>query len=113
MGDGSQAEADAESFLKNLGYSIIHRNFRCKLGEIDIIARDDATVVFVEVKSRASSSFGLAQEFVSVSKRRKLIKAAFIYIQQKRLDCPMRFDVVAFNSGAVEHIPGAFTTDGL
>lgn len=109
---GFQAETVAAEFLKGLGYSIRERNFNCRMGEIDIIAQDGETLVFVEVKARASAAFGLPQETVTFSKRRKIIKTALLYSQRERLDCPMRFDVVAIQNGAVEHISGAFDAFG-
>lgn len=109
---GAIAESQVALFLAGLGYRIIERNFFAKTGEIDLIARDGETVVFVEVKSRSSSAYGLAQEFVGRAKRRKIIKTAMVYIQRRALDCPMRFDVVAVAGGVIEHIPSAFDAGG-
>lgn len=105
---GADAESRAASFLAGLGYEILERNFSCRMGELDIIARDGDTVVFVEVRSRSSLSYGLAQETVVAAKRRKLVKTAQLYAQARALDCPMRFDVVAFGPDGLEHFPDAF-----
>lgn len=82
------------------------------MGEIDIIAWDGEILVFVEVKSRSAGLFGLPQEAVGPMKRRKIIKTAMFYVLKKRLDCPMRFDVIAMKEGAIEHIPNAFDGTG-
>lgn len=109
---GVRAEDGAAGFLKRLGYRIVERNFRSKMGEIDIIAWDGEVLVFVEVKSRSAGLFGLPQEAVGPPKRRKIIKTAMFYILRKGLDCPMRFDVIAMKEGAIEHIPNAFDGTG-
>lgn len=73
---GAAAEDRAVAYLVGLGYEILDRNFTCKMGELDIVARKDGVVIFVEVKSRAHTRFGLAQEAVVYGKRAKLLKAA-------------------------------------
>lgn len=105
---GAQAEEKAARFLEGLGYAILDRNFRSKMGEIDIIARDGETVVFVEVRARSGRGFGSPAETVTHLKQRKIIKTAAFYSQIKRLDCPLRFDVVSIEAGALDHIPDAF-----
>jgi len=106
---GMLAEEAAAEHLRTLGYRVLDRNFRTRLGEIDIVAQDGETVVFVEVRSRADAAFGSPQETVGFVKRRRIIKAAAFYAQSRRLDCPMRFDVIAIVAGRLEHIPGAFS----
>ena len=105
---GAVAEQRAAVFLSGLGYRVLERNFTCRMGELDIVAQDGDTVVFVEVRSRASLSYGLAAETIVMAKRRKLIKTASLYAQARGLDCPMRFDVVAFGPEGLEHFPDAF-----
>lgn len=105
---GLEAEEKAARFLETLGYSVLERNFRARTGEIDIVARDGETLVFVEVRSRRSGDFGSPAETVTAAKRRKIIKTALAYAQARLLDCPMRFDVIAMEGGAIDHIPGAF-----
>lgn len=105
---GDAAESRAAAYLQGRGYEILERNFVCKMGELDIVARQGETVVFVEVKSRASAKFGLAQEAVVSSKRRKLLRAAQLYAQLRGLDCPLRFDVIAEGPDGLEHFEDAF-----
>ena len=110
---GAQAEEKAADYLRSLGCSILERNYRSRLGEIDIIAQDGEGVVFVEVRSRARSSFGLARETVGFWKQRRIVKTAMMYALMKRLDCPMRFDVIAFEGDRLEHLPDAFDAAGF
>jgi putative endonuclease len=107
---GDAAETRAAEYLARLGYRILERNFTCRMGEIDIVAQLADTVVFVEVRSRASASFGSAQETIGWAKRRKLVRAAQLYVQARGLDCPMRFDVIADTPAGLEHIEDAFTS---
>ena len=107
---GARCEERAADFLRCCGYRVLERNYRTKTGEIDIVARDRDTIVFVEVRARASPSFGGAAETVGPVKRRKLIKTALAYVSARRLDCPLRFDVIAVEAGRLEHICDAFQT---
>jgi putative endonuclease len=92
---GDRGERLAEDYLKARGYKILDRNFRVKLGEIDLVARDRDCVCFIEVKTRAS--FEVPQEAVSRLKQRKLTRMAYAYLKAKfdRVDVKARFDVVA------------------
>ena len=95
---GASAETVAVLLLESRGYHIVERNFRCKLGELDIIAIDGDVMVFVEVRSRASAEHGDAVDSINTRKRRKVTRAAEVYLLQKKpsfLD--YRFDVVAIN----------------
>jgi len=95
-GVGKLGEELAVRHLEDAGYRIIERNYRCLLGEIDVIARDGEHLVFVEVKSRRGGGFGEPQEAVGPRKRRKISKIAQFYLKEKRLkDVRARFDVVA------------------
>ena len=86
----------AHRFLKKNGYRIIQRNYVCKMGEVDIIARDKDTLVFVEVKTRTSAAYGPPELAVTVAKQRQLSKAALNFLAAKKLeDAKARFDVVA------------------
>ena len=105
---GRRAEDAAEERLRELGYAILDRNFRTRRGELDIVARDGRTVVFVEVKGRSRSTFGGAAGAVHGLKRQRIIGAARAYIAARRLDCPMRFDVIIWEKGRWEHFQGAF-----
>jgi putative endonuclease len=93
---GKLGEDLAVAHLQNAGYQIIAQNYRCLYGEVDIIARDRGTIVFVEVKSRKSETFGQPQEAVGLEKQKKLSRISLHYLQQKRLETfSARFDVVA------------------
>jgi putative endonuclease len=100
---GKRGEEIAASYLKKEGYRIRERNYRCPVGEIDIIALDGDEVVFVEVKSRKSDDFGEPEAAVDARKQMKLSRIALNYINEHNLnDRNARFDVVAvrFSDGA-------------
>jgi len=111
---GNLSEDLAADFLKKNGFKIIKKNYRTKLGEIDIIAHRDGYIVFVEVKARKSQKYGLPQEAVTLAKQRVIRKVARAFLQEKGLqDVPVRFDVLAITFSAdkkthIEHIPFAF-----
>jgi len=93
---GKDGEKAAISFLKEKGYQILEKNYRCRLGEIDIVAKDKEKIVFVEVKTRSSLIFGLPQEAVNHSKQLRLTRLALAYLSHHKLkDVPCRFDVVS------------------
>jgi putative endonuclease len=93
---GKKGEGKALWFLKKKGYRIIEKNYVCKLGEMDIIAKEKDTLVFVEVKTRTTTEFGPPQLAVNSSKQRQLSKVALNYLKEKHLeDVKARFDVVA------------------
>lgn len=93
---GARGEEKACDFLQGQGYRILERNYRCRLGEIDIIAREGRTVVFVEVKARSSGRFGLPQEAVGPRKRRRMTAIALHYLKSRGwLGEPARFDVAS------------------
>lgn len=109
---GQWAENTAKDHLQNRGLRFNESNYRCKLGEIDLIMQDKETLVFVEVRSRNNSRFGSGLESVNQYKQAKLIRAAKHYLQTKRLydKCQCRFDVVSVSKqdSAVEWIANAF-----
>jgi putative endonuclease len=105
---GRKAEDLAAAFLQAKGLAIVEKNFRAKVGEIDIVAKDGDEVVFVEVRARASRDFGGAAASVGGAKRRRLIRAANLWLQARGWDGACRFDVVALDGPALEHIPSAF-----
>lgn len=116
-GLGERGEALAEEHLRRLGYRIVERNYRCRLGEIDCIAVQDSTLVFLEVKARRTTDYGGPLEAVDRRKRRKLTLLARYYVAQKGLeDTPRRFDVVGvwFTPGGprVDVIANAFDAEG-
>lgn len=93
---GNRGEKIAAKFLRKQGYQIIEKNYRSRLGEIDIVAKEDESVVFVEVKTRCSTDFGLPEEALSYDKRRRLSKLALGYLAHRRIkDTNCRFDVVS------------------
>ncbi|HLL25463.1 MAG TPA: YraN family protein [Kofleriaceae bacterium] len=100
---GASAEQRAVDYLVSRGYGIVHRNYRCDVGELDIVAVHGATLVFVEVRSRADASHGDAVESVNRRKQRKVTNVAEAYLQLERpAFAEFRFDVVAIN-GDSEH----------
>ena len=115
---GEAGESLACEFLRRRGYQIIARNFRCRSGEVDVVAKRDGTTVFVEVKDRASASHGEGHEAVTFGKRRRIIRAAKLFAAARGLfDTPLRFDVISIDrsrSGGpqLRHDPGAFDADG-
>ena len=112
---GGQLETFACDRLKQKGCRIVAVNFECKLGEIDIIAEDDTTLVFVEVRYRKQNKFGGAIESVDFKKQSKIIKTAQFYLQQHQLTNKVacRFDVIALEGDpqrlAFNWIKSAFT----
>ena len=93
---GKKGEELALRFLKKRGYRIIEKNYVCKMGEMDIIAREKDTLAFIEVKTRTTTEFGPPQLAVNASKQRQLSKVALNYLKEKQLeDVKARFDVVA------------------
>ncbi|MBE3580690.1 MAG: YraN family protein [Thermoanaerobacteraceae bacterium] len=93
---GREGEEAAAAFLQARGYSLRERNFHCPLGELDIVAEEGGEIVFVEVRTRSSSSMGTPQESVDRRKQHRLRRLAAYYLQQKGLGGrPCRFDVVA------------------
>ncbi len=110
---GRRGEEVALRFLKKKGYRIIEKNYVCKMGEMDIIAKEKDTLAFIEVKARTSREFGPPQLAVNDWKQRQLSKIALNYLKEKRLeDVKARFDVVAIFLGQkdeeIELIRNAF-----
>jgi putative endonuclease len=97
---GKSGEDLACAELRRRGYAILARRYRRRGGELDIVARDGATVVFVEVKTRAGTAFGAGGEAITARKRRRMAEIALDYLARHGLDgCPCRFDVVAIDAG--------------
>jgi putative endonuclease len=95
---GRQGETDAAAELRRRGYAILELRYRTRHGEIDIVARDGETYVFVEVKVRTTGERGRAAEAVTPAKQRRLASMALDYVSRHRLhDRPCRFDVVAID----------------
>ncbi len=109
---GRKAEDLAASFLSAKGMTIVEKNFRAKVGEIDLVAKEGDEIVFVEVRARSSRDFGGAAASVGGAKRRKLSRAANLWLQARGWDGACRFDVVALDGARLEHIPSAFDASG-
>lgn len=110
---GSEIETAACHWLEQQGLLIIERNFRCKPGEIDIVAKDQNILVFVEVRHRSHLNFGGGFSSVDYRKQQKLIRAARWYLQERKLfdQYPCRFDIVSARSATdLEWIKDAFQT---
>ncbi|PLW70383.1 YraN family protein [Pseudohalioglobus lutimaris] len=114
---GDNYEEQAACWLQRQGLTIIERNFRCRVGELDIIGQQGQYLVFIEVRARSNSRFASAAASVDLRKRRRLVRAAQWFLQRHRkyAHLPCRFDVVAFQppQSATEQTPlwirGAFT----
>ena len=110
---GESGESIAVKFLKKNGYKIIERNYRCKLGEIDIIAQDNRVLAFIEVKARRTDEFGGPKWAVTPRKQRKISMVALNYLKEtEQMAKKARFDVVAIRllpeAPDVEIIKNAF-----
>lgn len=110
---GTWGEALVADYLRKHGYTLLASQWRCRLGEIDLIVRRRGMVCFVEVKLRSGTAYGLPREFVDRRKQEKLRSAAALYLSRQELDCPARFDVaeVYWEEGKkprIEYIENAF-----
>jgi len=109
---GKSGEEAAFAFLKKKGFRVLEKNYRTPVGEIDIIANDRGTLVFIEVKTRTGISFGRPFEAVDRRKRERMKKVALWYMKKLRREVPARFDVLSILSEEggmrIEHIPDAF-----
>lgn len=111
---GDRGERAAARYLKRQGYRILARQSRSQIGEIDLIAMDGRTVVFVEVKTRTSQAAGHPAEAITAAKRRQLTRTALAWLKRRDLlDCSCRFDVVAITwqtgrAPVIEHFKNAF-----
>lgn len=110
---GIEGENIAVKFLEKKGYRIIRRNYKTHIGEIDIIAQDGDTIVFVEVKTRGNELFGKPFEAVNKRKRQKLKNLALLYLKKQGREFPVRFDVLSIfcsdkGNKEIEHIKDAF-----
>jgi len=111
---GEDKEVLAAGWLRRQGMKILARNFRCRQGEIDLIALDEAggpALVFIEVKYRKNAACGHPEEAVDVRKQRVISKVALFYLARYRIppDTPLRFDVVAIEGERIRWIRNAFS----
>jgi putative endonuclease len=115
---GVAGESLACRHLQGKGFEILARNFRCRSGEVDVVARHGEATVFVEVKERHGASHGAGCDAVTYGKRRRIVRAARLYAAAHGLEeSPLRFDVVSIDWTAegrplVRHDEGAFNVDG-
>jgi len=113
---GKLGEEAAEAYLSNMAYQILERNWRCRTGELDIIAEQAGTLVFIEVRTRRTTGrFGLAKESVDIRKQLKVKETAQFYMHRfQKYENSVRFDVIAVeisldgDTPQIEHIQGAF-----
>lgn len=113
---GRWGEAVAADYLRKKHYKILSGNYRCRMGEIDLIASNRKYLVFVEVKTRKDSSFAAAAEFVDFHKQQRLIAAARLYLSQNETALQPRFDVIEIyapqgtetKKPTVRHLENAF-----
>jgi putative endonuclease len=111
---GNRGEELAAAFLERNGIAVIERNYRCKGGEVDIVAKDGNTLVFIEVKSRKNLAYGVPQLAVTPFKQRQISKAALTWLgRNHQHEKPARFDVIAILLDSeyqhrIEHIRNAF-----
>lgn len=107
---GADSEAMAAAYLEGQGLTIVTRNYRCRLGEIDLVAREGGTTVFVEVRRRKSAAFGGAAASITAAKRTKLLRAARHYLSRLRELPQCRFDALLIDGEPprIEWIRNAF-----
>ena len=106
---GIQGETLAKQFLRDKKYSILEKNYTTKIGEIDIIAKKDDIIVFVEVKARNSKRFGMPRESVTIYKQNKIRKVATLYLLKRKLsNAKVRFDCIEVLGDTVTHLEGCF-----
>lgn len=112
---GSLAEQQACDYLIAQGLKWVESNYQCRVGEIDLIMRDDSCLVFVEVRARVSDAFGGALASITYNKKQKLIKTASLFLLTKKLHDkqPIRFDVLSMQGkpSTITWIKNAFGTD--
>ena len=106
---GNIGEELASNFLKKEKYKILQRNYKNSIGEIDIIAKDKKTIVFIEVKARSTQIYGSPCEAVDRRKQQKIHNVASVYLSQKHLENnEIRFDVIEVLDGEINHIKDCF-----
>ena len=107
---GRVGEKKAAKYLKRKGYKILKTNFSIGIGEIDIIAQDKKTLVFIEVKTRSTDAFGRPSDAVDKLTRAKYVKVAQAYLIKNygKTDVLSRFDVIEIENGQINHVENAF-----
>ena len=111
---GTLGEAAACQALQRAGVAILERNFRRPTGEIDIVAREDKSILFIEVNARLSMKYGRPAEAVNRTKQLRIVRTAMQYLAEHGLsDVPVRFDVIEVLPGEVRHLRAAFDATDL
>ena len=111
---GNRGEAEAAKYLRKKGYTLLASQWRCRFGELDLVARSKRGLIcFIEVKLRSAGAIGLPREFVDERKRQRLRTAAAVWLSQHEIDAPARFDVAEVYAGEngalrVEYLENAF-----
>ena len=112
---GAWGEDAAEKYLRRRLYRIVARNYRCRLGEIDVIAQRGNEIVFVEVKTRKSAAYAEAKDFVDAAKQRRILNTAQVWLAENDCELQPRFDVIEIYAPggiggrySVNHIEEAF-----
>lgn len=114
---GKRGEDAAAAYLERVGMTVVDRNWRCKAGEVDLVALDGSEIVFIEVKTRKSTATGRPEEAVTPAKQRRYHRLAQAYLQQAGLDdVSVRFDVISLlvlaeDRALLRHHRSAFVTD--
>ncbi len=115
---GDKGERAAAKFLKKKGFRILARQYKNKVGEIDLIATDKETIVFVEVKTRKSNRAGIPVEAVTLTKQKQIIRTALVYLKRYQLlDHRVRFDIVGIlwaedsSTPEINHYTNAFSSE--
>ncbi len=111
---GTRGESWAEEFLSNKGYAILEKNYRFHFGEVDLIAKHEDLIVFVEVKTRGVGPLQNPLDTVNAKKRAKLIEVANHYLEENEIDAESRFDIILIetenNKKSIRHIEDAFNS---
>ena len=105
---GDRGEDQAVTYLKKKKYKIIERNVHLPPGEIDIVAMQDTSYIFIEVKYRTTDLYGKGFEAVDHRKQERIRRAAILYCQQKKIEALCRFDVISIDGTEITHIENAF-----
>ena len=106
---GNAGEEMARSYLIENGYTILENNWQFGHLEVDIIAQENETIVFVEVKTRATTAFGSPEQAVNKQKQRNIIRAANSYILRHNLNYEVRFDIIAIVKNQIQHFKDAYS----
>lgn len=106
---GDLYESKTIEYIERLNFYVLDRNYYSRFGEIDIVAKDDQTLVFIEVKYRTNGNYGHPSESINYYKRRNMVNTAMWYTKDKGIsDCNIRFDAAIWHKGKIEYYKGAF-----